>query len=189
MGHPAKEDRISQAQCLQPAEQDPPGASKRTTTQKQGTSLLTTGQCDSVEGNDVFSPLHCITSCTGFKLACINANSLCKHIDEIRYNLLNSPLEVLAINESKHDDTISDTEVYIPGYVTIRNRSGGGVALCIRENLSYTNRIDLVPDTLEMIRVEINLPHSRSFLVSIWYRPPCAEMQLFDEYEKFFPAL
>ena len=64
-------------------------------------------------------------------------------------------------------------------------RSGGGVALYIRENLSYTNRIDLVPDTLEMICVEINLPHSRSFLVSTWYRPPSAEMQLFDEYEKF----
>ena len=30
-------------------------------------------------------------------------------------------------------------------------RSGGGVALYIRENLSYTNRIDLVPDALEMI--------------------------------------
>ena len=47
-----------------------------------------------------------------------------------------------------------------------RSRSGGGVALYIWENLSYTNRIDLVPHTLEMICAEINLPHSRSFLVS-----------------------
>jgi len=96
---------------------------------------------------------------------------------------------VLAINESKLDDAISDTEVYIPGYIIIRkdrSRSGGGeLALYIRENLSYTNRIDLVPDTWEMICVEINLPHSRSFLVSTWYRPPSAEMQLFDGYEKF----
>ena len=95
---------------------------------------------------------------------------------------------MLAINESKLDDTISDTEVYIPGYIIIRkdrSRSGGGVALYIRENLSYTNRIDLVPENLEMVCVEINLPHSRSFLVSTWYRPPSAEMQLFDEYEKF----
>ena len=104
-----------------------------------------------VEGNDVYSPLHCITSCKGFKLACINVNSPCKDIDEIRYILINSPLEVLAINESKLDGTISDTEVYIPGYIIIRkdrSRSGCGVALYIRENLSYTNRIDLVPDTL-----------------------------------------
>ena len=89
------------------------------TTQKQGSSLLTTDQCDSVEGNDVYSPLHCITSCRGFKLACINVNSLCKHVDEIRYILINSPLEVLAVNESKLDGTISDAEVYIPGYLSL----------------------------------------------------------------------
>ena len=91
---------------------------------------------------------------------------------------------MLAINESKLDDTISDTEVYIPGYIIIRkdrSRSGGGVALYIRENLSYTNRIGLVSDTLKMICVEINLPHSRLFLVSTWYRPLSVEMQLFDE--------
>ena len=95
---------------------------------------------------------------------------------------------MLDINESKLDDTISDTEVYIPGYIIIRkdrSRSGGGVALYIRENLSYTNRIELVPENLEMVCVEINLPHCRSVLVSTWYRPPSAEMQLFDEYEKF----
>ena len=133
-----------QAQCLQSTEQDPVGPGKCNTTQKQGSSLLTRGQ-----------------------IACINVNSICKHIDEIRYVLIDSPLEVLAINESKLDDTISDTEVYIPGYIIIckdRSLSGGGVALYIRENLSYTNRIDVVPDTLEMICVEINLPHSRSFL-------------------------
>ena len=66
---------------------------------------------------------------------------------------------MLAINESKLDDTISHTEVYIPGYIIIRkdrSRSGGGIALYIRENLSaYINTIDLVPDTSEMICVVI----------------------------------
>ena len=42
-----------------------------------------------------------------------------------------------------------------------------------------------MPENLEMVCVEINLPHSRSFLVSTWYRPLSAEMQLFDEYKKF----
>ena len=90
---------------------------------------------------------------------------------------------MLDINESKLDDTISDTEVYIPGYIIIRkdrSRSGGGVAVYIRDNFSY-----LVPENLEMVCVEINLLHSSSFLVSTWYRPPSAEMQLFDEYKKF----
>ena len=88
---------------------------------------------------------------------------------------------MLAINESKLDGTISDIEVYIPGYIIFRNDhnlSGGGVALYIRENMSYTKRIarhfgnDLCRDK------------SSSQQVSTWYRPPSAEMHLFDEYEK-----
>ncbi|CAB4045619.1 RNA-directed DNA polymerase from transposon BS, partial [Paramuricea clavata] len=57
-------------------------------------------------------PLHSIANIKGFKLACININSLCKHIDEIRYILMSSPLEVLAINESKLD-TITGGEIHI----------------------------------------------------------------------------
>jgi hypothetical protein len=81
-------------------------------------------------------PLHSIANIKGFKLACININSLYKHIDEIRYILMSSPLEVLAINESKLDNTITDGEIHIPGYVIIRkdrNRHGGGVAIYIKD--------------------------------------------------------
>jgi hypothetical protein len=77
-------------------------------------------------------PLHSIANIKGFKLACNNINSLYKHIDEIRYILMSSPLEVLAINESKLDNTITDGEIHIHGYVIIRkdrNRHGGGVAI------------------------------------------------------------
>ena len=42
-----------------------------------------------------------------------------------------------------------------------------------------------MPDTLKIICVEMNLPQSRSFLASTWYRPPSLEIRLFDEYEKF----
>ena len=52
--------------------------------------------------------------------------------NEIRNILTNSPLEVLATNESKLDSTIVDNEVYVPDYSIIRkdcNRSAGGVAL------------------------------------------------------------
>ena len=56
----------------------------------------------------------------GFKIACINVNSLYKHIDEIRFILMSSPLDVLAINESKLDHNITDGEIHIPGYIIIR---------------------------------------------------------------------
>jgi hypothetical protein len=88
------------------------------------------------ENTKIFRPLHSIANIKGFKLACININSLYKHIDEIRYILMSSPLEVLAINESKLDNTITDGEIHIPGYVIIRkdrNRHGGGVAIYIKD--------------------------------------------------------
>jgi hypothetical protein len=47
-------------------------------------------------------------------------------------SLESTTLEVLAINESKLDNTINDGEIHIPGYVSIRKdrtRHGGGVLI------------------------------------------------------------
>ena len=62
---------------------------------------------DLTEGNNK-SPLFDIANIRGFKFACININSLYRHIDDIRYMLMTSPLEILAINESKLDDSFID---------------------------------------------------------------------------------
>ena len=146
-----------------------------------------TSQHGSID-DDNKSPLHDIANIKGFKIACININSLHKHIDEIRYILMSGPLEVLAVNESKLDNTITDGEIHIPGYVITwkdRNRHGGGVALYIKENISFSVRHDLAPAQLEIICLVINLPYNRSFLVSTWYRPPSANINLFEDYAKF----
>ena len=66
-----------------------------------------------------------------------------------------------------------------------RNRCGGGAVLFIKDHLSFTNWSDLVPPTLEMICIELHLPHSKSFLVSTWYRPPNSDIKTFDDYESF----
>ena len=42
--------------------------------------------------------------------------SLVIHIDELRVLLATSPIDVLATNETWLDSTISDNDVYIPGY-------------------------------------------------------------------------
>ena len=105
---------------------------------------------------------------------------------------MSGPLEVLVINESKLDNTITDGEIHIPGYVLIRkdrNRQGGGVALYIKENISFSDRHDLAPARLEIICVEINLPYNRSFLVSTWYRPPSSNINLFEDYAKFLEKM
>ena len=47
----------------------------------------------------------------GLKIACLNINSLSKHIDELRVVMLNNPLDILAINESKINESVSDDEI------------------------------------------------------------------------------
>jgi exonuclease III len=41
----------------------------------------------------------------GFKMALLNINSLSKHIDELVVLMHGKPLDILAINESKLDQT------------------------------------------------------------------------------------
>ena len=80
----------------------------------------------------------------GLVIACLNVNSLMAHIDELRVFMQDSKIDVLAINESKLDSSISDHEVYIPGFEIIRKdrmvngRKGGGVCLYLRCNLNRT---------------------------------------------------
>ena len=55
------------------------------------------------------------------------------------------PFDIL--NETRLDNTVSDSEVKISGYDIVRrdrNRSGGGVTMYIRSNISFINRNDLV---------------------------------------------
>jgi hypothetical protein len=92
--------------------------------------------------------------------------------------MVNTPLDILSINETKIYDSVPDNEISITGYHLIRkdrNRHGGG-CLCISVSLYHS---------LEMICVEISRLHSRSLLVNSWYRPPNSESCLFDEYEIF----
>ena len=102
-------------------------------------------------------------------MANLNINSLLKHIDELRVIMADTSLHILAINETKIDNLVSDNEIRISGYNIIRkdrNRKGGGVLMYLHESITFLERIDLCPDSLEMICLEIMKPHNRSFLVS-----------------------
>ena len=77
-----------------------------------------------------------------------------------------SKIDILHINESKLDSTVSDDEVYICGFEIVRKdreingTDGGGVFTYVRTNLSYRIRNDLNNDNLECQFVEISKPRS-----------------------------
>ena len=63
--------------------------------------------------------------------------------------LMTIPLDILAINESKLDDSFIDVEISIPGYTIERkdrNRYGGVVALYVRESLTQFEKILCLSD-------------------------------------------
>ena len=122
----------------------------------------------------------------GFKMACLNINSLTKHIDELRIVLSNQCVDILAINETKLDGSICDNEVTVVGYNIIRRdrlangRSGGGICFYIRSNINYFLREDLVMDRLEMLSIEVRKLSTKPFVITTWYRPLNSPVDLFS---------
>ena len=108
---------------------------------KEANSSINNRMPDSEGKKD--SCLHKIKKLRGLKIASLNINSLLRHVDELRLMLSDSEIDVFAINESKIDNSVKDSEISIPGYNMIRkdrNRFGGGVVVYIRETYSFNER-------------------------------------------------
>lgn len=80
------------------------------------------------EGNSINS----LNRLKGFRIGHLNITSLIKHIEQLKVYLNNEPLDILSINNSRLDETISSSDVKINGYDIFRkdrNRDGGGVSI------------------------------------------------------------
>ena len=103
----------------------------------------------------------------------ININSFLPKIDKLQYIAKLSEAAVLAISESKLDDSVQSYEILIEIYDLIRSDRtghGGGVACFIRNNLSYNTKSFLPWDRKNIHRDF--LPHSKALIVGTIYRPP-----------------
>ena len=117
-------------------------------------------------------------------MAWVNINSLPYHLDELKVFMLDSKIDILAINETKLNDNIIDEKVKLPGYETVRKdrtvngRIGGGVCIYLREEYQYRERDDLSHVNLEWLTVEVTKPGAKPILISTWYRPPKSSSDL-----------
>ena len=121
----------------------------------------------------------------GFIIASLNIGSLVKHVDQLRVSMKNQTVDILAVNETRLDNTIDDSEIAISNYTLTRrdrSRHGGGVAIYIRNPIQFKIRNDLKDDDLELLCIEINKPKMKPFLISTWYRPPNAPIELFEKF-------
>ena len=76
-------------------------------------------------------------------------------------------LDLLALSETRLDNTFTDSAVSIDGYTLIRRdrcRSGGGVAMYVRNVIDFKIRSDLSDPDLEFLCIEIKKPEPSHFL-------------------------
>ena len=133
-------------------------------------------------GKLVFSPLICSHSSLsksthsnifkrGLAMACLNINSLISHMDDLKILMYDTNIDILAINETKLDNSVLNNEVHLDGYEIIgkdrytNGGNGGGVCIYVRNNLNYRIRNDLINENLEFLMTEISKPRSKPFLV------------------------
>ena len=100
----------------------------------------------------------------GSVMAALNINSLLAHLDDLKVFVLDSKIDVLAINETKIDSSVNDNEIYLPGFEVVRKdrsvngRSGGGVCIYLRSNINYQIRDDDVMTNLNVLSSKLSDP-------------------------------
>ena len=113
-------------------------------------------------------------------------NGLRSHHDEIQLLLRNHDIHILAANETKLDPSYSTQLTRINGFEherKDRTSNGGGVAIYIKDSISYKLRKDIPHNELELICVEILPPKAKSYFVVAWYRPPSNPVESFSKLE------
>ena len=128
----------------------------------------------------------------GFSIAQLNITSLTKHIEELRILINEMNFDILCINETRLDKTIKNSEIGLQGYDLTRrdrNRNGGGVAIYVRNNISYMERSALVPENVEALCIEVRKPNAKPILISTWYRPPNSNSEILDFFEIFLQSI
>ena len=120
-----------------------------------------------------FSRECIIKNTEGLKFLHVNARSLYPKLPKLSLMVKDLNLDCISVNETWLNDTFSDNEIEIPDFTVFRhdriNGSHGGVALCIKTNLSPSKAN--LPFNTESIWVLIKI-NSSKLLVSSIYRTP-----------------
>ena len=106
-------------------------------------------------------------------LAFLNIRGLQWHIDGLRSFVKGKGVHIIAINETKLSNTTLDCLFSIEEFALERkgkNVYGGGVALYLRNTISY-KVIDTLPQhSVELLCTEVIPKHAKPFFVVSWYR-------------------
>ena len=118
---------------------------------------------------------HQNESLKNFSILYTNCRSLLPKLDSLRVEALSSRPHVIALTETWIDSSISDHEIFIPGYSSVRkdrSRHGRGILLYITESITI-NSIN-INETSELLFVDLRLRHG-PVMIGLYYRPPLSQ--------------
>ena len=118
----------------------------------------------------------------------LSSTTLSKHLSFVHYNVqsilpkldvLFSELcdfDILAFSESWLNTAVTDDDLSLQLYHKLERKdrvgdSHGGVILYVKDTLHYTRRMDLEPNGIEFLWIELVLKH-KHILFGLFYRPP-----------------
>lgn len=116
-------------------------------------------------------------------LAHLNICSLRNKVHEISMICYSNNVPILTLSETHMDIAYEDSELVIEGYKLFRkdcDRYGGGAALYVKDHFHVMLRKVLMNMDIELIWLQILLPHCKPFLVGCCYRPPRVNVTYLD---------
>jgi hypothetical protein len=123
----------------------------------------------------------------GINICHVNARSLFPKFDEISWIVQKSCVDIVCISETWLNDTVLDSDIAIEGFTLLRkdriSKKGGGVAMYIKNCLSFKQRYDIITNNeLEMLWCELVSKRSQdNTLLSCIYRPPNASVEYLND--------
>ena len=139
-----------------------------------------------IEENSASTSLSPLTQ-KGMLISSVNVIGLIRNLEELKLLLAEKGIHILAINETKLDNSVGNEIISVEGFTlrrNDRNKHGGGVAMYIKEGIKYIVRGDLPIHNLELICIEVQPLRSEPFNIASWYRPPNAPIDIFLQLER-----
>ena len=112
-------------------------------------------------------------------------------MDELRQLMTNDPFDVIAVGETHCDSTIPNSDLFLNNFTVIRkdrSRHGGGVALYVRNTISFTHLTHLNND-LETVWIKIKQKKATSLFLGVIYRPPNSSNDFFEKLSEMIQTI
>ena len=93
-------------------------------------------------------------------------------------------IDVLTLSETCLDSNIQDSEICLPGFTLVRRdregtKSGGGVAIYVRDGLPFRVRNNIGTGENECLWIQLNRAKCKPTLIYCLYRAPNADFTKF----------